>query len=232
MSFSCPQQTSLTDAELNAQYSGAKPGLLSSISVNASNRESNGMLTTNVLSQLTTSLVSSGIIPKASAANSDEYLVKVNELLTNIKAEYCFYESRYKYVLQKLFGVVYQGYVANTPEATQAIKNYLEKAQVLNLKLNDFTQIISSLTSNINTSSSTLQQEVDKFNEHIQGQKVKLNKQNKLISSTEGAIKIKKEMVKYTEEKARHSDNLLKLYGFLNIVVVGLLVYIYKASSE
>ena len=56
--------------------------------------------------------------------------------------------------------------------------------------------------------------------------------QNKIISSTEGAIKIKKEMVKYTEEKARHSDNLLKLYGFLNIVVVGLLVYIYKASSE
>ncbi len=111
-------------------------------------------------------------------------------------------------------------------------KNYLEKAQLLNLKLNDFTQITSSLTSNINTSSTTLQKEVDKFNEHIQAQKVKLNKQNKPISSTEGAIKIKKEMVKYTEEKARHSDNLLKLYGFLNIVVVGLLVYIYKASSE
>ena len=38
-------------------------------------------------------------------------------------------------------------------------------------------------------------------------------------------------MVKYSEEKARHTDNLLKLYSFLNVVALGLLVYIYKAAN-
>jgi hypothetical protein len=38
-------------------------------------------------------------------------------------------------------------------------------------------------------------------------------------------------MVKYSEEKARYTDNLLKLYSFLNVVALGLLVYVYRASE-
>ena len=44
--------------------------------------------------------------------------------------------------------------------------------------------------------------------------------------------KIYKEMVSYTEEKAQYTDNLLKVYSFLNIIAVGLLLYIYKAADE
>ena len=38
-------------------------------------------------------------------------------------------------------------------------------------------------------------------------------------------------MVKYTEEKARYTDNLLKMYSVLNIVALGLLVYVYKSAG-
>ena len=38
-------------------------------------------------------------------------------------------------------------------------------------------------------------------------------------------------MVKYTEEKGRYTDNLLKVYSVLNIVVLGLLVYVYKSAG-
>jgi hypothetical protein len=39
-------------------------------------------------------------------------------------------------------------------------------------------------------------------------------------------------MVEYTEEKSRYTDNLMKMYSVLNIVVVGLLVYVYKAAGD
>jgi len=38
-------------------------------------------------------------------------------------------------------------------------------------------------------------------------------------------------MVKFSEEKNRYSANLLKLYSFLNVVALGLLVYVYKAAE-
>ena len=77
-----------------------------------------------------------------------------------------------------------------------------------------------------------MKKDISDFNDTIQQQQQKLESQNALISSTEASAKIKKQMVKYTEEKARRTDNLLKLYSVLNIVALGLLVYIYKAADE
>jgi len=77
-----------------------------------------------------------------------------------------------------------------------------------------------------------MKKDISEFNDTIQQQQQKLENQNALISSTEASAKIKKQMVKYTEEKTRRTDNLLKLYSVLNIVALGLLVYIYKAADE
>jgi hypothetical protein len=83
----------------------------------------------------------------------------------------------------------------------------------------------------LNTSNS-LQKEITEYNDKIQKQRSKLDYQNNIISSNEAATKIRKEMIKYTEERANYSDNLLKLYSFLNIITLGLLVYVYKASGD
>jgi hypothetical protein len=59
----------------------------------------------------------------------------------------------------------------------------------------------------------------------------KLLEQNRIISSKTPLTDLKKQMVKYSEEKGRYSDNLLKLYSVLNIVAIGLLIYIYKSAN-
>jgi hypothetical protein len=79
-------------------------------------------------------------------------------------------------------------------------------------------------------SSDILESEIRAFNKQITDQQQKLQEQNKIISSSEATTRINKQMVKFTEEKARYSDNLLKLYSFMNIVALGLLVYVYKSS--
>jgi len=234
MSFKCQEQTSsFTDTEVNALYQPvpkANPGLLGNASIT---RDSNGMISSSELTRMIASLKKSGVIPDPhTAPTSTAYMAKVNAFLGSVQNEYCWYESRYKYVLNKLFSTVQQGYRSNSGEVQMAIQKYLKQTQDLNKKLNDLTQMAGSITDDILASSDTLSAEVAELNAHIQDQKVKLDKQNKIISSGEAAATIRKEMVRYTEEKARHSDNLLKMYGFLNIVVLGLLVYVYKAASD
>ena len=63
-------------------------------------------------------------------------------------------------------------------------------------------------------------------------EKEKLQKQNKIISSNQATMEINKQMVKFTEQKAKYSNNLLGLYSFLNIVALGILVYVYKSAGE
>ena len=65
----------------------------------------------------------------------------------------------------------------------------------------------------------------------IQSRNEKLQYHNKILASSDATNILNKEMVKYTEEKARYNNNLLKLYSFMNIVALGLLVYVYKSAN-
>jgi CHAT domain-containing protein len=99
-------------------------------------------------------------------------------------------------------------------------------------KLNDLIQIIQSITNDIFTSSKTMDSATTTMASTMLSNKQKLQRQNAILRSNQASKKIYKEMVSYTEEKARYTDNLLKVYSFLNIIAVGLLLYIYKAADE
>lgn len=233
MSFSCPTKTALTDSELGQTFSnGVMPGLLPSAPTPSSERDGNGMITSTALKSLVTSLKGSGIVPTATTKNADVYISKQALLLKNIQSEYCFYDSRYKYSLQKLFDAISQGYSTNTSDNQTVIQKYLASTQALNQRLNDLVQIVNTVTDDMLASSNNLEGEIRAFNKQINEIQQKLQAQNKIISSSEATTKLNKQMVKFTEEKGRYSDNLLKLYSFLNIVALGLLVYVYKSASD
>lgn len=231
MSIVCPVKTALTDSELDQIFGdGIKNGLLPSSPNGTSDRESNGMLTAKAVSYIIANLKSVGVIPKPTPTNADTFMKKQAELLKNIQEEYCFYDSRYKYSLSRLFEAIQQGYITNTGDTQAAIQKYLATTQILNKRLNDLIQIINATTANMLEESSELEAQINAFNDKIKEQKQKLDNQNKIISSSQAVTQINKEMVKFTEEKARYSDNLLKLYSVLNIVALGLLVYVYKST--
>lgn len=232
MAVVCPSLSSLTETDLNMEYSGTTPGLLSSSLNGSGSRDGNGMLTENAVSSILQSLKTSNAIPVATASNAEAYVAKQSEFLKNVKAEYCFYDGRYKFCLEKLFSSVRQGYQNNSKEAQALIQKYLKYTQDFNQRINDLTQIMNAITEDGLKASNTINQDIQDFNAKIQEQKKKLNEQYALISSSQATATIRKQMVKYTEEKARRSDNLLKMYGFLNVVALGLLVYIYRAVPE
>ena len=152
----------------------------------------------------------------------------VQIFLQHIQEEYQFYSVRYHCALNKLFGLLSDESQTSMDNEQKA----LQMTVILNHRLNDLTQIINEITKYMLSSSTKMKMDISKFNDTIQQQQQKLESQNALISSTEASAKIKKQMVKYTEEKTRRTDNLLKLYSVLNIVALGLLVYIYKAADE
>lgn len=232
MDASCTSSSCLTDSDLTQTYSGIQPGILPSAPNGSGDRTSNGMLTPNAINSVISSLKSSGVLPTASISNPEAYVKNVATLLNTVQSEYQFYEIRYKYSLEKLFGAIRQGYMLNSNDTHNVVKKYLSYTLTLNRRLNDLTQIINEISIDMLSGSDKMAEEIEAFNKKVQDQKGKLEEQNKIISSSEATTKLRKEMVKFTEEKARRSDNLLKLYSVLNIVAIGLLVYVYKASDE
>lgn len=232
MSFSCPTKTALTDTELNQTYgNGIHQGLLPDTPNGSADRDGSGMLTTTVVQSIVTNLKGKGIVPTATATNAEAYVKNQSQLLQNVKNEYCFYYARYRYSLEKLFEAIQQGYNQNNGDTQAAIQKYLKTTQMLNQRLNDLVQIVNGVTNDMLSSSTNMEAEIRAFDKEINEQKKKLDAQNRILSSNQAAMKINKEMVKFTEQKARYSDNLLKLYSFLDIVALGLLIYVYKSAN-
>jgi len=229
----CQKQTKPTDTDLDNTFGDTTiVGILPNTPNGASERDDKGKLLQTTLSTILTSLKGRGIIPSPTSYTEDVFIEKQTAMMTNIQNEYCFYESRYEYVLEKLFNAVKNGYMTNSPDIQKNIQSILSKTQTFNLRLNDLTQIINTISEDMLNTSNSLQDQITKYNDKIQKQQSKLDYQNNLISSNEAATKIRKEMIKYTEERANYSDNLLKLYSFLNIITLGLLVYVYKATGD
>lgn len=231
MVFSCPSKTSLTESELLETYSNGKTqSMLPSSPNGPSDREQNGMLTENTIQGIILSLQNSAVIPNPS--NNELYKKKKQELLDNIKSEYCFYDSRYKYALDKLFSLINQSYNNKTSESSSSVQQYLSYTQSLNQRLNDLTQIVNGITDLMLSTTNTLESEMKDIDRQLKEQKDKLAEQNRILSSNQAVTQLNKQMVKFTEQKGKYSNNLLGLYSFLNIVALGLLVYVYKSARD
>lgn len=231
--MSCPAKTAITDSELNQTFgTGSISGLLPSASPGANDRDGNGMLNVATIQSLISSLKGSGVIPTPKLSDPELFMKKQEQLLKNIQDEYCFYEARYKYALDKLFNTINQGYTNNTGDVQTTIQSYLQSTQMLNQRLNDLTQIINGVTEDMLASTTSLEAETKTLDKKMKEEKKKLDAQNKIISSNQAVTELNKQMVKFTEQKAKYSDNLLGLYSFLNIVALGLLVYVYKSSRD
>ena len=219
-----------TDSELNELY---PKGLLPGSAPSASDRDANGILTEKTVNNIVIKLKSEGIIPTLSVVDDYEsFVLRQDELLKNIQDEYDFYESRYKTALNNLFNTIREGYLNNTADIQYIIQSKLTISQNLNKKLNDLTQIINGVTEDMLASTSGLEEKIKAFDKQNREHQIKLQEQNKIITSSQATTELNKQMVKFTEQKAKYSNNLLGLYSFLNVVALGLLVYVYKSRNE
>lgn len=238
MSVSTSPSTKFTKDELNQIFGDGKsklPLVPNPSKILATDRE-NGLLTSAKVTQIINELKKQGIVPTYTGSNERIVNEKLSSLLTNGQEEFNFYFIRYKSSLETIYNYL-ADYESNPKEANidrvnQLLTEELQEANKLNTKLNDLIQIMLEIMANINTSSTTLRDKINKLKGHFRWQQNTLVNQQKILASEEAVTKLNKEMVKYTEEKARYSNNLLTVYSVLNVVALGLLVYVFRSTTD
>lgn len=197
--------------------------------------------------------------PPTSANQSNEnqaatFATNATKLRTALQTEYCYYYVRYKFGLEQVLtaaiSTALSSSTVTTSNADSTIINQTPSITygslktttvLLNKKLNELIQIMQKLQETrfksltgpdsyytIFNSSST---DSTSFNGKLKAQQDSLAAQSKLLQSGSFNDDVKQSMIDYTLEKNASSRNLLAVYGFMNIVAVGLLFYMYKASK-
>jgi hypothetical protein len=154
-------------------------------------------------------------------------------LRNKIYTEYCFYYVRYQFILASLLNdaiSLTSAQVNGTPFQTKKAST-----QLINMKLNQIIQVLQSL---MKSRALSLEKfygagagSVNQLNTHLTQVSTSLQNHSRLLSKNNLTQDIQASMIEYTKEKNASSTNLLAIYGFMNIVAVGLLFYLYRSSK-
>ena len=163
---------------------------------------------------------------------ASSYATNSAALRQSINNEYCFYYKRYMFALEKVL------FLASTSGMNPADTNYVkikEAAQVLNSRLNQILQVMQGLIRSRSASLSTYYGNtngVNQLNTDLDTARTSLVGHMERLKSNDMEQDIQSSMVDYTIEKNSSSRNLLAIYGFMNIVALGLLFYVYRSSKQ
>lgn len=156
---------------------------------------------------------------------------KESATMQKIQAEYCFNYVRYRYALETLFDKLIttskQSSLSDTDKTD--IQSKLSRAKEFNEKLNDIIQITNYIAQKRASEMREQNTDINSVNTNIKSTFDTLQQHAKMLNSETSISDLRKRMVEFTEEKNRSAMNLLSLYGFLNLVAIGLLVYIARS---
>ena len=148
-----------------------------------------------------------------------------------IQAEFCFYYVRYKYALEDLFDTLTRTSASSSVSNDQrmTIETKIGKAKSLNVKLNDIIQFTNFLATTRASEMRSQNQTINMLNDGIKDIYGRLQAQNEILRKQDSMTELRKRMVEFTEEKNQSASSLLSLYGFLNLVALGLLFYVARS---
>jgi hypothetical protein len=158
--------------------------------------------------------------PLASYVSSD------NTFLDNLKKEYCHYEKRYFASLSMFLDAVAQSSLQGQQTAAATIQLQLDTTRTLNQKLTLLTQIVNGIAVYRYKTAKDYNSNINTINDQLRGRQEKLMKQNEILKKESASADLNKKMVEYTTEKNKANQNLLSLYGVLNIVALAMIFYI------
>ena len=153
-----------------------------------------------------------------------KYVENENQFQQTIKDEYCFYERRYFAALDSFLQSV-----ANTSlrgQTAEQVQQKLQRSRDLNRKLTLLTQITNGVSKYRYAASTQFQQSINSVNSKLQARQTDLLEQNQILQKETAAAELNKRMMDYTVEKNKANQNLLTMYGVLNLVALGMIFYI------
>lgn len=232
----CPTETrNFSDQDLMALPSNS----FSNVTLGT---DENGIILPDAMNRYIESLVSAKRLPASPNLNSavaadfnpvTDYAAKMKVVITQLRTEFCYYDSRYRFAINKWMNLITDGTYRQEANATgqlnQNIQKYVNISGQLNEKMNLLIQLTRAISNSQYSSSRDKQEEIELLNTQFNERYASTQAQATKLSDLTNVEGTRKRMVEYTQEKARATDNLLSLYAFLNVVALGVLVYVYKS---
>lgn len=148
---------------------------------------------------------------------------KERDFQNKLKEEYCFYERRYFSALDSFLQSISNASFRGQPENVSA---KLDIARMLNQKVTLFTQVVNGIAKFRYARNAQFQNDINSINSTLKQRQVKLVQQAEILSRESAAADLHKQMVEYTVEKNKANQNLLTLFGVLNIVAFAMVFYV------
>jgi len=242
--FCSQNKETITDANYSVDFNTASATNKSSLPNSGSGFSSSSIeATTGLVKQdaldtwIVTLLSSVNANPPAPDATdtdpAEAFATSAATLRASLSNEYCYYYVRYMYALQKVLLLAATSGMQLASNADYNAKK--AKAVSLNGKLNQLLQIMQGIVGaranslkedyyGATTGVNAVNSDLDTARQSLVGHMSALQNNN-LQSDIRGS------MIDYSLEKNKSSANLLAIYGFMNIVAVGMLYYLYRNSK-
>ncbi len=205
--------------------------------------DENGIVLPNEMNDYINTLVTSGKLPSVPSLNNTingndagafnpvtEYAAKMKTFVERLREEFCYYDSRYKVAMNEWVNLITDAsYKQDSTIANSDIQKYATVATQLNNRLNLLVQLTRAISNYQYSSSKQKQEDIEALNKQFNSRYAATKAQMSQLANLTSTEDLRKRMVGYTQEKARATDNLLSLYAFLNVVALGVLVYVYKS---
>jgi hypothetical protein len=156
-----------------------------------------------------------------------EYVTKSNTVDDTLKREYCFYEGRYLTSLNNFLTSLGSNSLGGNQD--QVVTGHLTTTKNLNKKLTYLTQLANQIAKDRYTATQGFQTDINTSNTGIINQQEKLLKQRDILSKETASADLYKRMVEYTTEKNRANQNLLVMYGILNVTALAMIFYVARS---
>ncbi len=174
------------------------------------------------LSSLTTS--ATGSYYKTNIPNDTDTAAqletKYNNISNGIKAEYCWYMTRYRNALNLLIGTL------TTPNTKQG--DLLVYVKEVNARLNAMTELVSVIAEQAAARTNQYNSQINSLNNQL-AQSRTLQDQTQFLQNSDSLLTTRKEMIRYTAEKNNHITNQISLWAALNILAIGTIFAIYRS---
>lgn len=154
-----------------------------------------------------------------SESQAKAYSLNAATLRDSIKVEFCYYYTRYRWALCALLN----GVGGSSMQAD---------VQNLNTILNMILTILNGLMSSRNSTLTNYYKDdgINALNSQLDQVSKELVTNSMILQSGSLESDLKTAMTDYTLEKNQSSQNMLAIYGFMNIIAISLLYYAYTAK--
>lgn len=209
--MSCQEVTTISDAIAKIPSSV--------LPINGLRRDSDGTLTKDAMSMIIDGIKSRGINLTDRATNEG--------LRKDLAVFLCSLNNQYKFLIKDLIERV-QGndrieieFIDTIKDKNITMQDVINTSGYLagvNTRMSDSDFIEG--WQNTGTSTNSLNQTIEGLQSDME------------ILDSKSYLKLKKHIIEVTEEKNKVASNYLGLYGFLNLVAVGLLIYVAALSNN